>query len=85
MFSRRIGAIFRIRSRKSARIWARAGRSCDRFAAIEAYSSFELAINWGSPTFVRRVTATRLGWVGPARVMTGTPIQRASQVVLVPW
>jgi hypothetical protein len=43
-----------------------------------------VAINSDNPTAVSRLAPTRDACVSPANVITGTPIQSASHVVVVP-
>ena len=51
---------------------------------MRVYSSGELAISSGRLMLVRMLAPPREIAVWPRRVMTGTPIHRASQVVVPP-
>ena len=72
----------------SPRSCARKSASCSGFSAslmaCPIYSSSLVAIHSGWPAAVNRLTPTRAMCRSPASVTTGTPIQSASQVVVVP-
>src|SRR5262249_16323846 len=52
--------------------------------AISTYSWTELAIKSVRPTWVSRLAPTRPAWRSPSNVITGIPIQSASQVLVAP-
>ena len=55
-----------------------------RRKAIDTISIGDWATSSGNIMLLRMEAPTRLRCAEPARVLTGTPIQRASQVVIVP-
>ena len=59
-------------------------RSAAKPTAMPKYLSCVSAIRSGRPIFDNRLAPTRDACESPARVMTGTPIQTASHVVVVP-
>ena len=69
--------------RSPPRIDSNRGKSSASRTAIETYSSADCAISSGRPTLLSRLTPTRETCKGPAKVTTGTPIHKASQVVVV--
>jgi len=79
-------ADLRILSRKPERSSARRALSPARRVTM---ASIHLPLKWrsiGRPSSVIMLTpTTRHMRLVPARVTTGTPIQRASHVVAVPW
>ena len=66
-------------------IWARAGRFLARAIAFLTYSSGVLAAKKWRPRRVNMLRPTLDAWHWPMREIVGTPIHRASQVVVVPW
>ena len=67
-----------------ARNALRADRSAALASASLMYSRSPAAIHSARPAWCRILAPTRAAWRVPCRVMTGTPIHSASQVVVVP-
>ena len=79
-----INGDLRIRSRIVARNCPRRPASPAKSAAIRIYSSGVLAIKSAIPILLKMLTPLRDTARSPASVITGTPIQSASQVVVPP-
>jgi Ca2+-binding RTX toxin-like protein len=63
---------------------ANLGQSSASPTAFSTYSSAVRATSSGRPILVRTLNPARWTWVSPIRLTTGTPIQRASRVVVWP-